>query len=38
MEKVDWLKKGYVDEPIEKSVDLKAENPSLMLKKRMRLF
>lgn len=25
MEKVDWLKKGYVDEPIEKSVDLKAE-------------
>lgn len=25
MEKQEWLKKGYVDEPIEKSIDLKAE-------------
>ena len=25
MKKEEWLKKGYVDEPVEKALDLKAE-------------
>ena len=33
MNKEEWLKKGYVDEPVEKNLDLKAEIKKLCREK-----
>ncbi len=33
MKKEEWLKKGYVDEPVEKALDLKAEIKKLCREK-----
>ena len=33
MKKEEWLKKGYVDEPVEKALDLKRRSKDCVVKK-----